>query len=477
MLGPPESYDSDMALLDPFRPTASTPWDVDAAAHLARRAGFGAAPAELGELVELGPQRAAERFLDWPDDDAELERRRAAHGAALADPVAGEDGAAAAVARLRVTALWRMARTRWPLREKLALLWHDHFPTAESKVVRYELLRDQHELFRRRGRGTFRELLHAVARDPAMLVYLDNRVSERERPNENWGRELLELFTLGVGHYEQRDVREAARVFTGWTTPDRNRGPFRFDAGLHDRGDKRVLGRLIEGRTGKRGVGEGEELLDLLAEHPSCARTVATKLASAFVAERPASALVDELAERFEGTGGSIRELLRTLLASAAFHAPEARFALHRSPVDWTVAAVRLLGVRNPHLLGLPERSARMGLQLFEPPSVAGWDAGRAWVRTSAVVERFDLALTLATLPHSKRAVHGAAAADFDALSPAESTDGIVADLERRLLQRPLGSQARAAIVEHVEETVAERRERVRGAVHMVLCTPEFALG
>jgi uncharacterized protein (DUF1800 family) len=321
-----------------------------------------------------------------------------------------------------------------------------------------------------------------------MLVYLDNRVSRKKHPNENWAREVLELFTLGVNNYDQRDVAEIARVFTGWTTPDRNSGPFRFDPNIHDTNDKLVLGHAIGGRGGARGEDEGDEVLALLVQRPECAQFIAKKLASWFVAHAPPEELVSQLAAVFAAQQGSIRETLRALFTSEQFYASEFRFQLHKTPVEWAVSAARLLGLRNVHTLDLEPRLARMGMRLFEPPSVAGWEWGRAWTQSSQLAERFELALVLSSVNHSRRAVLGAPVADFYELDSAEADDAdkLVARLSARLLQREVSKAACDVIVAHLGRArpvspsapgrERELRERSRAVVHMLLCTPEFAL-
>ncbi len=477
-----------MASLEAFSSSPEEPWDRDCAAHLARRAGFGATPEDIDRLVELGCAGAVARFVDFPPTENDLDQLQAQNGSALTDLGATEGSDGEGVARLRVQWLWRMVGTAHPLREKLALLWHDHFATAESKVIRVALLRQQYDTFQRLGCASFRELAGAIARDPAMLVYLDNRVSKKKHPNENWARELMELFTLGVNHYDQRDVAEVARVFTGWTTPERNNGPFKFEAGDHDTNDKLVLGQVINGRTGAPGEAEGDEALDTLVARPECAQFIAGKLVGWFVAHKPPPKLVEEVAAEFAKQKSSVRETLRALFTSQAFYAPEFRFQMHKSPVEWAVSAARLIGVRNVHTMGLDPRLARMGMRLFEPPSVAGWECGRAWTQSSQLAERYEMALSFSGVSHSKRAVFGAPAADFQLLYTDEAEDSavIVDRLSARLLQRRLQPAARVAVASHLDSALHvtsigsqrehERRERVRAVVHMLLCSPEFEL-
>ncbi|MEO6709358.1 MAG: DUF1800 family protein, partial [Planctomycetota bacterium] len=236
------------------------------------------------------------------------------------------------------------------------------------------------------------------------------------------------------------------------------------------------------------GEDEGDEVIDLLVSREECAQFIARKLASWFVAHQPPAALVDGLAGDFARAKTSIRETLRALFTSELFYAPAFRFQMHKSPVEWAVSAARLLGVRNIHTFGLEPRLARMGMRLFEPPSVAGWECGRAWTQSSQLAERYELALAFSAVSHSKRAVFGAPAADFQSLhsEAAEDSAALVDRLSAHLLHRDLQPAARAVVASHLDEALPvtasgasrdhERRERVRAVVHLLLCSPEFAL-
>src|SRR5476649_1086071 len=201
--------------LEPYQPTVEDPWDREKAAHLLRRAGFGGPAAEIERLVQLGFERAVDALVDFDAEDPDLERLIHATGGALGDIDDPERPGQPLIENVRLWWLFRMVHTRSPLREKLTLLWHDHFACQENEDLRATLVLQQNRLFRTHAAGSFRELLHAVARDPAMLMFLDNRTNDKEHPNENWARELMELFTLGIDRYTQKDVVAIARAFTG----------------------------------------------------------------------------------------------------------------------------------------------------------------------------------------------------------------------------------------------------------------------
>lgn len=472
---------------EPLAPLAPSSFGAAEAAHLLRRAGFGGPPAQVERLAALGLERAVEELVDFPVEDPELELGIEGAGGDLAiDRPNPRDDGRDPLAVLRSWWIFRLAHARHPLCEKLTLFWHGHFATAASKVLRPEVLLEQNQALRRLGPGPFRELLGSQARSPAMLIYLDGRLNRAGAPNENWARELVELFTLGVDRYQQHDVTELARIFTGWSAPEPLYAEFEFDAAAHDAGDKVLFGVPLDGRGGPEGVVEGEEALDRIVERPECAQFLASKLLAAFASPAAPPEVRDALASTLRARRLAAREGLRVLFRSAWFYAPEQRFALWRGGVEQAIAAVRLLGVQNAHLLGLDRTLRRLGQDLFEPPSVAGWASGRAWVQTGALVERFRLARELSGLPHTQLAVNGSSAFDVESLAPADAGDEALVDHAMfNLLGRALDPAQRAALVgytsdcgeRHAADAPREvRRAKLRGLVHLCVAAPEFAL-
>lgn len=432
--------------LEPWRPTAEDPWDRAHAALLARRAGFGASAREVAELVDLGLEGATKRLLDYPDEDPALERELALQGEPLVEyPPEGGPGPAE-VGDARAWWIYRMARGAHPAQEKLTLFWHHHFACQQNEELPAGWMLRQNRLFRRLGAGSFRELLGALARDPAMLVFLDGRNNRCERPNENWARELMELFTLGIDRYSQRDVREVARIFTGWGLSQEREPRFEFHEEQHDPGPRSVLGRALA----PGGEAQGDALLDLLLEQPCCAAFLARKLLRWYLEDEPSAALCESFGRCLRERDWSLREALRTLFLSRALHAPERRGALYKTPVDFVVSAVRGLEIQNPQLLDLPHTLRALGMDLFHPPSVAGWELGPGWIHAGSVLLRARFAEQIAGLPHSSRALSGSAALDLDRIAD---------DLG---LGAANGGQ--------------ERRARTRAALRLRLAGPEFAL-
>jgi uncharacterized protein (DUF1800 family) len=267
-----------------------------------------------------------------------------------------------------------------PLRERMTLFWHGHFPSSHREVQSsYELIR-QNELLRANALGHFSDLLHGIARDPAMLEYLDNDSNRRQAPNENFARELMELFALGEGHYTERDVQEAARAFTGWTDL---RGSFRVVWRRHDTGEKTILGR-----TGRF---DGEDVVDILLEQDACAEHVAREIVAYLEGVAPDEERVASYAELLRESEYSIAALLERLFLDPAFYRDEVVGTRVASPIDYVVGVARRLDVRPPGRM-VAHAAGLIGERLFEPPSVEGWQGGEAWITTSGIMTRSNLA-------------------------------------------------------------------------------------
>jgi uncharacterized protein (DUF1800 family) len=272
-----------------------------------------------------------------------------------------------------------MLHTRSPLTERMTLFWHNHFVSSQQKVRYAKLMYEQNVLLRRHAGGSFGELLHAVAKDPAMVIYLDSASNRKGKPNENFAREVMELFTLGEGRYTEADVREAARAFTGWSI-DPDSGDFRWRPALHDEGTKTVLGRT--------GNFDGDAVLDMLLARPQTAEFLVAKLWREFVSPEPAPAEVRRIGQKYHLAGHQTKVALRELLLSGAFWAPENRGALVKSPVDLVVGTMRALDFQVGDPLPLALVVAQLGQNLFAPPNVKGWPGGESWINSSTLLAR-----------------------------------------------------------------------------------------
>jgi uncharacterized protein (DUF1800 family) len=368
--GGAERIDAAVAL-GPFRPGADGPWDRAAAAHLLRRAGFGMPEEAIRKALEVEPRAAAEAlFQERPEIDDVLFTGAAAYQVA-------------SVEAAQNAWVYRLLRGASPAREKLTLFWHGHFATSVRKVEDARLMTDQIELFRARGPGPFVDLLQGVARDPAMLVWLDGNSNRSGTPNENFARELMELFSLGIGNYTEIDIKEAARGFTGWHVRERR---FWFNERAHDRGVKKVLGA-----SGSFG---GEDIVRLCAERRQCAEFIAGKLFSFYVYPEPEKELRSELGAAYAACGGRTAEFLARLFSSRVFYSARARRAIVAPPADFTAGTLRTLGAR-AGAAPVARAMAAMGQELLAPPSVKGWDMGQAWLSSGTLLARYRFVQSL----------------------------------------------------------------------------------
>jgi Protein of unknown function (DUF1800) len=369
----------------PWQPCSSDPWGPKWAAHLYRRAGFGPSREDLIEAERLGPDGTLELLLRGrPEAEALQETLRDIGRVAAQSDDHGD--------QLRGWWLYCMLQGGHPLREKLILFWHNHFATSIAKVQDPILMYRQNELLRAHALGRFGPFLQAISRDGAMLVWLDSNSNVKGKPNENYARELMELFSLGVGHYTEKDIREAARAFTGWRTDGAG---FAIEPRLHDGGTKTVLGQT--------GSWDGGDVVRIVLEQPAAARFLVRKLYQHLVSETvsPPDTLLEPLCESFRRSEYDIAGLVRTILGSRLFYSAHAFRQRIKGPVEYVLGAVRAVYRRSGPDDALPQqilvpRLGAMGQLLFAPPNVKGWPGGPAWLNTSTILERDNFAESLA---------------------------------------------------------------------------------
>lgn len=403
-------------------PLQRADWNYERAAHLLERAGFGGTPAEIERLTAMGTEQAVASLVDyvgvdhshlspfeesgfWDPSlkDFPVSRPAATSQAERAGEAMGvrvkPDGARplqpvtnrfffwlrASVLETRRLAFWwadRMVRTTRPLEEKMTLFWHGHFATSEEKLRDYRKIMLQLETLRAGATGNFGDLLVAVAKDPAMLVFLDAAQNVKGAPNENFGREVMELFTMGVGNYSEDDIREAARAFTGWGNDDLT---FVVDPTLHDGGTKTFLGRT--------GNFTGEDILRIILEQPQTAVYIATKLYRFFVREEVSPDFAIQLGALLRDGGYEIAPFLTTVFLSEDFYSEPSLGSHIKSPTELLVSTYRKLGLAA--LPGIPDPhtvSKTLGQVLLYPPTVAGWGQGRSWITPGLLFERGNFA-------------------------------------------------------------------------------------
>jgi uncharacterized protein (DUF1800 family) len=376
-------------------------WNFDTAAHLLVRAGFGGTPAQIETLVNQGMATAVDSLLDalpenvqppvWavPNNlqDLQLQIRQTADSEEKRE--LRKQFRQQANEELRELLHWwilRMTQTRAPLVENMTLFWHGHFATSAEKVHQPYKMWLQNETFRAHALGNFGVLTKAVSRDPAMMVWLDLVQSQKNKPNENFARELMELFTLGEGHYSENDVKESARAFTGYRIDPLSQS-FRFAANQHDPTSKTFLQ--------KSGLWNGDQIIDMILAQPACARFIVTKLWKYFVSDDPGPDLIEALASQFRTTNYELKPLLQTIVTSEEFYGAKAMNSLIKSPVRLVIQGSRTVGL--PVLEGkfLQTVFRQLGQVPLYPPNVKGWEGGKSWINTATLTARYEFSRQL----------------------------------------------------------------------------------
>jgi uncharacterized protein (DUF1800 family) len=366
-----------------YQADADNPWNLPRVVHLHRRTGFAATWAEIERDLRDGPGPSVDRVLSG----------RAATSGVPADfhrtaDLLGESAVASGdPARLKAWWIYRMLFGPDPLTEKLVLLWHNHFATSNLKVKDLAAMKRQNDNFRRLARRPFAQILNCAAREPALLVFLDAPANRRGHPNENLAREVMELFTLGIGHYTESDVREAARALTGWNVVEDR---FAENPRWHDDESKSILGRT--------GRWTGADLLRLLLEQPTTAERLAFRLCDWLMGEGVVDrAALRRLADELRRHDLNIGWGVATVLRSRAFFGEKNLRSRVLSPVEYVVGAARALELFDPPVstLTLAEWCTRLGQDLFYPPNVGGWPGGRSWLTTRSLIGRANFAASL----------------------------------------------------------------------------------
>ncbi len=442
--------------------------------HLMRRAGFGASPTELARYRALGIAGAVDRLVNFDQiDNSDLDRRLQSLGLDLTK-------------RPDIGRWWltRMIYTARPLEEKMALFWHGLLTSGIGKVGRTTPMVDQNNFLRTNSLGRFPDILKGISRDPAMMIWLDTASNKKGHANENYARELMELFSLGIGNYTEADVRESARAFTGWGL----RGNFKlgqveyvFEPRQHDVGPKTFLGR-----TGNFG---GDDIVDIIVQQPASAHFITKKLFGFFAYPNPPDDVLQPLVDVYTSSNYSIRALVGAILTSDAFFSAQAYRALVKSPTEYIVGIARTIGLETD-AKGLPYEGAQMGQELFNPPNVAGWHGGSSWLTSGTWLARLNLANRIAGAvnPGADRKNPPGPPAGFDlnALVGGLATpDDVVNRLAEVFLDGQISPDQRQVLVDYLTPpngaTLSQANhawldERRRGAIYLMLAMPEYHL-
>ncbi len=363
-------------------------------AHLMRRAGFGATYEELERCIEDGYEATVERLLHPEEaptwDDALIRRYHVDQNSLML------------IESSQSYWLYRMINSQGPLEEKIALFWHGLFATAYGKLNHAKAVVNQTNTFRRLGLGTFRNLLSEMSRDPAMIFWLDNKDNHKDAPNENYGRELLELFSMGIGTYSEADVKAAARAFTGWTIANQDymsvrasrdsiwphgRLDWQFEYRPEDHDDSP---KTFLNQTGRF---NGEDVLDIICGHPASSWFLAGKLYAFFVSDQPNETASQIIAEDLRSTGGDVRSAMRTIFTSEFFRSEEVRYSKVKSPAEVVAGVAHLAGAFSTPQWGIVNLALDanfMGQEILNPPTVEGWHTGTEWVDTGTLMERVN---------------------------------------------------------------------------------------
>lgn len=446
--------DPDWAWSDYSPSAAGTTWDLRRASHLYRRAGFGADYATLHDALSRSPAEIVDGWLN------------------LATPEFAKqmDGVAKSVVATNSTeglAAWwayRMLHTPRQLTEKLTLFWHGHFATSVAKVENVRLMLDQNETLRSHASGDFRALVQAISRDPAMLIYLDSNTNRKAHPNENYARELMELFCLGEGQYTEQDIRELAKCFTGWEI---RRDKFRFNRRQHDSGEKSFLGHT--------GAFSGEGAVHVVMQHQATPEFIVGKLVNFFVFDEPSppATLIAPLVRQFRADDLNLHSVLRRILTSNLFYSHYAVGRKIRSPAELCIGLPRCLQATADMFL-LSAGMAAAGQELFQPPNVKGWPGGRAWINSSTLLARSNLVTRL--VGHERTKFTAGSINDLLDSHNLDNAEQLIDWLSVLLLPVDIHEDARRTLASLWKESRDDRQLAFKHVVSTLSTLPEFQL-
>lgn len=463
--------------------------DIHKIGHLIRRAGFGANMDELQRRSTLGVDATLKQLLDdaqKPDDS---------QGDWLLDYMVQND----AEAKLRPQMLrpwwvYRMVTTNKPLQEKMTLFWHGHFATSANKVNDANLMLQQNRFFRDNALGNWRDMLRGVSRDAAMILWLDNNTNYKAHANENYGRELMELFSLGIGNYTETDVKEGARAFTGWSQTG---GNFTFNAAQHDTGLKTFLGHT--------GNFDGDDVIDIILQQPAAAEFLVRKLFTFFAYSNPEPQVVAQLTQVFRQNNFEIRPLVEAMFKSDAFWSRRAINTQIKSPAQLVVGSLRMLnmgsmmggdtagdsmsadpnaGRKTRGIYAAAVQSMRqMGQDLFFPPNVKGWDGGSTWINSATMLERLNFAQRIIAMTGPRQGPGALAkfVTDAGSDSSAAMLDAVLANLgplepPAETRQKLESAISLTGVMPAAHARGYERAARIRTLVALTMQTPQYQI-
>ncbi len=433
--------------------------------HLLRRAAFGTTPARTTQLQGKNLTEVIESLFDYDTTQDPF--------APLVDQL---EGFVNFNQTASVASYWyyRMLNSPHPLQERIALFWHTHFATSGGKVERGRLMHQQIQLFRRQGLGSFRDLLIAVSRDPAMLIWLDGQSNRKGKPNENYAREVMELFSLGIGNYSERDIKELAKAMTGWRVQDEEAI---FDPKQFDDGIKEICG--------SKGRFDSESAVDVLLKQPACSKFIAKKLLREFVHPDPTPQHIDHYAKRLVDENWQIKIVLREMMSSRMFFSDWSYRSRIKSPIELAVGSAQVVGGKVDTSF-LRESCTRMGQNLLNPPNVKGWEGGEDWINANTVMLRFNFAMQMS----SQRQNEFVRKSDLDKWlkqTGVKTADDVVGYYANLMLDGKLDDEDRETFIDFMNRgTKGEKKSfvlspemvntKVKGLLHLMMAMPEYQL-
>lgn len=454
--------------------------DAQKCAHLLRRFGLGASEAEISYYLEGGGlDGAIEKLLNYDQVDEGFTIKP--------EDFANNKGK---VGMPSLIGWWtmRLLTTRRPLQEKMTLFWHNHFATSAEKVKAPGMMFMQNDIFRRNATGNFKTLLMEASKDPAMIIWLDNRENVVGKPNENFAREVMELFTLGIGHYTEHDIQQSARAFTGYSLKRSQTefgglqvAEFAFRPRQHDNGTKEFFGRS--------GEFTGDDILEMLCQMPRTAEFITWKMWRFFAYDKPEPVLVKRLAGKFFDSGLDIKVLLREMMHAPEFYSASAERTVYKNPCDFVIATCRALGlgqlyvdafqktgkIPTGQLRAIDGEMDRMGMRLFYPPDVAGWRGGTDWISTATMVERIGWADILFG---SGRNAKGNLRFDVGSVLGSANDPESIAKALVSILDAPLPSRKVSEVAAAAQKEMVDGNGRINmmaaSATRLIFAAPEF---
>ncbi len=466
---------ANLAPAQAWKPADNAEWNLKWAAHLYRRAAFGFPPANdklnalesLQAAVKRGRGACIDQLLAGGDGQSDFNGLMDDLGRQIAnrqsprfrDPERE---------KLQGWWLYRMYHTPHPLLERCTLMWHNHFATSIAKIGKSMMMYQQNLLLRKHALGKFQPMLSDISHDPAMLVWLDSNSNIKGRPNENYAREIMELFSLGIGNYTENDIREVARAFTGWGATG---GEFVFNKSLHDEGEKSFLGET--------GNFDGDDVVRIIMKQPATARFLVRKMFREFVneAEAPSDELIEPLAEQLRKSDYDINACVETILRSKLFNSEHAYRMRIKSPVEYVVGITRSFEA-SVSMEKLAKSMDGLGQTLFAPPNVKGWDGGPAWLNSATLLARHNLAAKLVG-GHDRNFPQALDPASIEEKAGKKNVVEQSEYLLNLLLQNDVSAQSRAKLIEFAKSKkpkAKDQQSRLREVAHTILLMPEFQL-